>query len=487
MIEVVLNSYDVMGIYDLAEITTSPYRIYQILYKHYQSVFSEKQRIVFYSHFEPGIDLLSHIHQAAKLIDIDNYFILLCLPCDISSILNEVCKDSNKFDVLVGEFRSNSLGDSFKLPPTICPIPWIGMEVKPNGDISPCCVSAQVIGNAQDGLQSAFTSESMSQLRADLLSGKKPIGCQHCWAIEKENLISNRIRHNNYLLKKLLIQGLDQPRLEQLDLKFNNTCNFKCRICSSYNSSAFATEHAKANNIPIITITDQGKNQKFLDELIEALPNLTNIDMYGGEPFLIKSFTKLIKIAVELDYAKNIRLHYNSNGSVYPNDLIPHWPRFKGIDIQFSIDAIGPRFEIERGGTWKEVENNILKIKNLNLPNIKISVMPAIGIMNVFYIDEVIEWATQHNFNINPQYVSSPSELSLTQLTKEAKLMLLEKFKDYSWPEMHQILSYIQRLPDSDAVGFIEKTQYFDSIRNENFAETHPEIARALGYVYNKS
>ena len=112
--------------------------------------------------------------------------------------------------------------------------------------------------------------------------------------------------------------------------------------------------------------------------------------------------------------------------------------------------------------------------------------MPAISIMNVFYIDEVIEWANQHNFKINPLYVWS-SEFSLAQLTKEAKSMLLEKFKDYSWPEMHQILSYIQRLPGSNAERFIEKTQYFDSIRNEDFSETHPEIAKALGYVYNKS
>ena len=101
------------------------------------------------------------------------------------------------------------------------------------------------------------------------------------------------------------------------------------------------------------------------NQINHLLPSITNIDMYGGEPFLIKRFSEILKSAVDRDLAKHIRLHYNSNGSVWPSELINYWPNFKLVDINFSIDAIGDQFNLQRGGSWNDVESNILKIKNL--------------------------------------------------------------------------------------------------------------------------
>ena len=204
--------------------------------------------------------------------------------------------------------------------------------------------------------------------------------------------------------------------------------------------------------------------------------------MYGGEPFLLKSFSKVLQLAVDGGYAKNIRLHYNTNGSVYPTNLISYWKHFREIDIHFSIDNIGKKFELERGGSWQDVEANILKIKNLRLDNIKLSIMPAISIMNIFYLGDVLSWAQSHNLNVNPIYVTSPVGYDLSQLTGAAKQLLTKKYNNHTWPEMTNILESITKNPDSDGAEFIKLTKHYDTLRNENFAETHPEIAFAMGY-----
>jgi sulfatase maturation enzyme AslB (radical SAM superfamily) len=248
----------------------------------------------------------------------------------------------------------------------------------------------------------------------------------------------------------------------------------------------FASEENKFLGIPLVVQDNWGESEDFINQMILHLPTVRNIDMYGGEPFLVKKFIIVLKLAVEYGHAKNIRLHYNSNGSVWPDQFLPYWPSFKQIDIHFSIDAIGKQFELERGGKWSEIENNILRLKNLGLPNLSISIMPTIGAMNVYYIDQVYDWAIKHGFLIFVSHARRTG-LELGDLTREAKNLIIKKFKNHPWSEMQNIIKIIQEIPDSDGDQFRSKIRWFDQIREENFANSHYEIANAMGYVYNKN
>jgi sulfatase maturation enzyme AslB (radical SAM superfamily) len=312
-----------------------------------------------------------------------------------------------------------------------------------------------------------------------MLAGGAPTGCQYCWGLESEGLTSNRTYYMSLLKKELLTSNLESPVIKSLDLKPSNTCNFKCRICNPKSSSLFAQEAG----ISVKQFRWAEKDSKTIDEIINLLPTLINIDMFGGEPFLIKPLLKILSTAVDLGYANNIRLHYNSNGSIYPENLIEYWKKFKHVDIHFSIDNIGDRFELERGGSWAIVESNIKKLISLNLPNVKISIMPAISIMNIFYFDELIQFANKLNLSVNPLYVSKPSGFDIKNLTAEAKQLINEKFKHHQWTEIKNILNYINKLPDSNGKEFINLCKHFDNLRNQNFSKSHPEIAKAMGYI----
>lgn len=491
--EILSEQYVLKCFIDLAHLSVSPTAAYKHFQSCHQQEFDNTDRLIFYTTDVISDKLLRHLYQATSLIDISNCFILICSPHDIHKQVTAVAQtssaDSTLFQTLKIELEeTDKLQDNFFVPDTLCPLPWQHLEVSAQGEIRPCCVSSQDIGNVNNiSLNNAFYNDKMSTLRQNFLDGKRPSGCKHCWDTEDRELISNRKYHVGLLKKQLLTVDLDLPTIKSLDIKPGNTCNFKCRICGPLASSLFAEELKKFSSISIKTKNWAESESKTIDEIIELFPTLTNIDMYGGEPFLIKPLLRLAEQAVNQGYAKNMRLHYNSNGSVYPEKFVEYWKKFKHVDIHFSIDNIGTRFELERGGSWNQVDSNINQLIDLKLPNVKISIMPAINIMNIFYIDELLQWASELSLTVNPLYVTDPIGFDLKHLTADAKNLIINKFQNHPWPEMKNILNYIKSAPDSDGQEFTKLCKHFDHLRNQNFAHSHPEVAKAMGYVYNKT
>lgn len=474
---------------DLAEITTSPSKVYRHFEMYRRDEFKDHERLIFYTSQCISDTLLKHLYQASDLIDISNFFILLCGPDNldqsVKSVANLYSVDQTSFQTLqVSLAQTQQLQEKFSISETLCPLPWMHMEVSPKGEIRPCCVYSQAIGDVKDSsLINAFHDTKLTLLRQEFLDGKKPQGCNQCWELEHKGLVSHRTYHARLLKKQLLTDSLDNPKIISLDLKPGNTCNFKCRICNPISSSLYAQETNKNRTIPVKTFNWAEESSTAIDEILNLLPGLNNIDMYGGEPFLIKPLFRLVKQAVDLGYANNIRLHYNSNGSIYPDNLVEYWKKFKHVDIHFSIDNVGTRFELERGGSWESVDANIKKLVRLNLPNVKISIMPAISVMNIFYLDELFDWANNLKLPINPLYVDTPSGFALKNLTADAKRLIANKFQHHPWPEMKNILNAIASSEDNDGREFVKLCKHFDAMREQQFFQTHPEIATAMGYT----
>ena len=485
------SKFDIKAICDIGDLSSSPNGLFKLLHSIYQPGYQPTDRIVFYtSHVLPD-NFLKHLYETFNFIDISNWFVLICGPAELETPIKSGCEQFSH-DPVPFQFQAtdleatNKIENKFFLSDTICVIPWTNLEIQTDGGISPCCMSVgSKLGNVkQDTLNDVFNSKALQELRSSLLAGERPEICQGCWKVEEKNLTSIRMHNVKRLKKDFLLKYLDQPQLATIDIKFNNTCNFKCRICGPASSSLIAAEQHKFRGIPLIARDNWSESDKFISQIISHLPSIHNIDMYGGEPFLIKKFKEVLKLAVDHNHAKNIRLHYNSNGSVWPDQFLPYWPSFKEVDINFSIDAVGPQFELERGGKWSEVEDNILRLKSLRVPNVSISIMPTISVMNVYYFDQVYDWATKHGFPIFVSHAQGVG-LELQFLTREAKELIFKKFKNHPWDEIQKIIKIIQKLPDSDGQSFQSKTKWFDQIRGENFSNSHPEIAKAMGYVYN--
>jgi len=491
-LRIVLESkIKVLCFVDLADVGQSISSVYKIFKEHYKESFEPTERIVFYSRETPHNKLITHIRQAADLFNISRCFVMICCPPGQELLFESI----NKFDI---EYYPTVV-DSKPLPievvaisDTICAYPWMHLAILNSGDVSPCCHSKDVVGSVtEQSLNDIFKSPQMDILRGELLAGKKPPGCSTCWNKESQNIPSIRQWKLKYTGKQLYSDWIDNPTIHSIDYRPSNVCNFKCRICNPTNSSLIAAEElAFTKDIEKIAelkqIKIEGKwfdnSDQFIGQLLELLPSLENIDFYGGEPFLLKQLPVLLKKATETNHAEHIRLHFNTNGSVYPTNLIPYFQKFKLIDLSFSIDDMLERFEFQRGGAWKEVEHNIKLFKNESTVNFNIALMTTVSIQNVLYLETLFDWADQNNYEIHLNVLDGPPHLNINFMTETAKKLVVDRYQQHFRPELQNISRRIMNSPGSDGKKFVSYMQQLDRRRKQDFSDSHYEIAIAMGY-----
>lgn len=478
--------FNVLCFVDLADINQSLSTVYKIFNDHRREVFDSADRLVFYSNHTPSNELIDHICQAADTIDIGRFFIMICCPTPLLTSENNI----EYFKVKVTS--QSLLADNITNSNSMCLLPWMHLAIMNRGDVKPCCVSNEIIGNVSDQpLTDIFNNTQMFTLRNALSTGKKPAGCSHCWDLESQNIESNRQWNLTHYKKQLYSEWIDNPSIRSIDFRPSNVCNFKCRICNPAASSLLAAEQLSlTKNIGKISILKnldlKGKwydeDEKFINQILNLLPNLENIDFYGGEPFLLKQLPIILKKAVDTDESSHIRLHFNTNGSIFPDKLIPYFQKFKQIDISVSIDNIKDRFEFERGGVWDEIESNIELFKKEPTVKFNISIMPTVNIQNVLYLDQLIAWADKNEHRIIFNYLDGPLYMNINHMTVAAKELVINKYQNHAHPELRNISNRVQGSTGSDGTKFINYMQKLDSHRKENFLNSHYEIAIAMGY-----
>ena len=399
------------------------------------------------------------------------------------------------------------------LPKTICMLPWTSLEANPQGTARPCCLYDEEItdpaGNkykvSETTLTEIYKSDYMQKLRQDFRAGEKPAACFRCWDEEAAGMTSKRI-HSRIRLKELYTEvdwANDTPdQLWFLDLKLGNICNLRCRICGSWSSSKWAQEEIgympelkdKKSHLAY-TYLQQGmwprNSPEFWANLKTLLPEIKYFEFTGGEPWMIQEHWDLLEYALEQGYSKNIDIHYNTNATQVPKHL-DLWKNFGRVDVAFSIDNVGKRFEYERYGADWDLANNIvdgIHSWGTEAPNITTQLCFTINIQNVYYLDELLAWADTKRFgSIYFNMLHSPDHMSIQRMTPAAQDLVLNKLKTTVWTSKHyqreidNVIKFVEQGAGSDGLEFLEKMQRTDAYRKQNFKDTHPEIAQAMGY-----
>jgi len=401
------------------------------------------------------------------------------------------------------------------LPKTICMLPWTSLEANPQGTARPCCLYDEEITDSQGNkykvskttLTEIYKSEYMQKLRQDFRAGEKPAACFRCWDEEAAGITSKRI-NSRIRLKELYTQvdwANDTPdQLWFLDLKLGNICNLRCRICGSWSSSKWAQEEIgympelkdKKSHLAY-TYLQQGmwprNSPQFWENLKTLLPEIKYFEFTGGEPWMIQEHWDLLKYAAETGDARHIDIHYNTNATQELGEHTQVWNHFGRVDIAFSIDNVEYRFEYERYGAKWDLANKIIDdvhfAKNIDTPNITTQLCFTINIQNVYYLDELLAWADTKPFgSVYFNMLHSPDHMSIQHMTQPAKELTLNKLKTTFWSskqyqrEIDNVIKFIENGSGSDGQEFLEKMQRTDAYRKQNFLDTHPEIARAMGY-----
>ena len=335
----------------------------------------------------------------------------------------------------------------------ICYLPWVGLDISPQGEYKPCCKYSHSIS---DNYQSYRASDELNELRLAHLNGERPDGCARCWRDEDNGLPSKRQMDYEYHLNS------QPPELEKtllLSVAFGNTCNLACRICSSYSSSRWSKESKKLGaDFPKFMHQRFYKTDEFGSLLKQLSGDLVHVDIPGGEPFLteIPEHVEFLKHLVDIGNTPS--LHYTTNGTQWPDGLIDLWNHFPDVEIQLSIDGIGDKFEYQRWpAKWNEVYTNIKRFQELivNSRNLSLSISHTVSIYNILDLDEFKDWCVSEELP-SPYIglVTRPEYLNINCSP--------EQFND--------------NLDKIDFDNFLKYATILDKSRGQSFKETFPEL-----------
>ena len=136
-----------------------------------------------------------------------------------------------------------------------CILPWIHLYGDVQGQYKLCCHIASPaynMGSYQEPISSIFNNEKYKKIRTQMLSGNIPEMCKKtCYDIEDLGGESNRQQVNKRFGKFAKLQdytnkdGSVNNNPIYLDIRFGNKCNFKCRICGPFASSAWFKDAQK--------------------------------------------------------------------------------------------------------------------------------------------------------------------------------------------------------------------------------------------------
>ena len=394
-----------------------------------------------------------------------------------------------------------------------CVLPWISLETSPIGTVRPCCLAEDELqDNAGDkfNLNTAKfstiqNSHDMRKLRKQFIDKQKPETCRKCWREERAGRTSKRMHTLDRLKHMIPDQDwtIDAKPLMFLDLKLGNICNLKCRICGSWSSSQFATEELqwlgpdedkKASFH--YTMLKQGawprENPVFWSEIEGVVDQLTYIEFTGGEPFMIQEHFDLLQRLIDKGIAGNIEIHYNTNGTHYPEQGENIWRHFKTVEIAFSIDDVGARFEYQRtNAVWHEVEANISQFRELrrHYSNIQLQVCSTVNVFNVCYLEELSHWIEQQMFDFTYwNMLHEAYYFSVNTLPESAKRVITQRLhlaqvNDQDRQEFDRIIDFMMTAPSLDGNILRMKIADLDRKRNQNLAIVEPEFAELINYV----
>jgi MoaA/NifB/PqqE/SkfB family radical SAM enzyme len=393
-----------------------------------------------------------------------------------------------------------------------CVLPWISLEASPIGTVRPCCLADDEIlddnGNKFELASADFAdiqnSNHMRQLREGFLAGQKPQTCRKCWNEERSGRTSKRM-HTLDRLKHTLKDNqwsTDAKPLMFLDLKLGNICNLKCRICGSWSSSQFASEEIswlpreEQKSSHAYQMLRAGawpkENTQFWSQINSVLTDIRYIEFTGGEPFMIDQHFDMLQGIVDRGIANQVEIHYNTNGTLFPDRGPDIWKHFKTVEIAFSIDDVGARFEYQRTNSdWAVVLDNITSFQYLQsqMPNLQLQCCTTVNVFNVRYLDEVAHWIALQNFDfVYWNMMHDAWYFSIATLPDAAKTLIIAHLESADVPpqykdEFVRIIDFMRNGASTDGFMTRMKIADLDRKRNQDLRTVAADFAQLMGYT----
>ena len=407
--------------------------------------------------------------------------------------------------------------------------PFTGLATREDGAVKACCRSHPV-GYIQDQtLEEIWNNDTMQRIRRQVLNNERPPECAPCFALEDQGVESLRQRHINGVIPEArinlypntLLQEVMPFELPTMEIKLNNLCNLKCRMCHPMDSTSWndwdqVEEFYKkeGNFLPEKIISLNLKRKPYLDSfddtdnwwasLEKLLPYFRRVEFAGGEPLMDPTHFRILDMLKP--YGKNIEIKYATNGTTLGlskgRTIHEYWPHFRSVAVNVSLDGIGDVYEYIRGNAnWNEVVQNIKEIQTI--PNVsRVVGAVAVQVSNVLILDKMIEYFLDDlGIVFYTNMVNYPNVLSAQVLPAQLKDLAIKRLESaklkvpgyqlvkenpillgITIKQIDGIINYLQANDQhhlwNDCIAFNKRLDR--SRLSKGFAETTNEFARFI-------
>jgi hypothetical protein len=268
---------------------------------------------------------------------------------------------------------------------TFCMAPWTHTYLSPQTERRMCCASRepaqsfkQYIDTGNDAkeykpltLKEHWNSDHMRSVRQRMMAGEELSECEVC----DHKLLNTDVYRSywNQLFKDRIDEAYDSTdetgattmQTISFDYRFNNLCNFKCRMCGDMLSSSWEAESRKNKTwtkesqpwmaSPLREQIIKFQDTQVVQEFVEAVETKRIKEIYwcGGEPLMWDMHWKAMQRIIELGFAKEVYVRYNTNlsrTSFKGTKLFDLLPQFQDWQICSSLDGTGEVGEYIRDG-----------------------------------------------------------------------------------------------------------------------------------------
>lgn len=363
-----------------------------------------------------------------------------------------------------------------------------------------CChvdnadANSTTLGNSSQSFNEVWNDSPMRSIRQQYLRNEVP---QECWVTchkkeEQSKGLSFRTQHNkkwvhkHYLWDNTNPDGTVDEPISYFDIRWNNVCNFKCRICGPRNSTKWVTDYYKLTGQKHPGILDYwSDNDKLWNDIPTFIDNVEEVYFAGGEPLMMDDHYRLLNYLID-NNKTNLQLTYNTNLSIlqYKDYSITElWSRFKRVVLWPSIDGMGKEAEYSRAGlNWKTFQKNSITVKDY------ITTMSCvISIFSIHSTIDLIKWCNKYGFKWFGTTLHSPEYMSVQCLPKSEKKKILAKYKNFlseyqnklNNEEIKHVMTWLNYMMAEDKSymlpEFKKRTQALDVVRKEKFLDVYPQ------------
>ena len=370
----------------------------------------------------------------------------------------------------------------------ICHAPFTNINFEQTGKATACCYNRKHIMGTypSSSVRDMWYGEQAQILRQYIRDNNLNGGCRMCkLQLESKNYGGFKAKlYDEYasgieskaktLLKNLTGKKNYPPMPKVMEFELENTCNLECIMCNGEFSSSIRKNREKLP--PLVSPYDK----KFVDQLCEFMPYLTDMKFLGGEPFMIDIYYDIWENVAKIN--PTIKIHITTNATIL-NTRTKRLLEDMRAGINISIDSVKRETyqAIRIGADYDKVMENInwlIDYTKRKGTYAGLTVCPMR--INSYEMIDIFHFAHQQNLGIFFNTVWWPEEQSLRFMSRE-ELDELIMFYEKNLPEQTNNTS---KNNFAHLLGFINQLKFW---RTEKYIPGTAEIIPKKLYEYLKT